>query len=121
MQIVADGANPSNQQERSIDIRLQQAREFVEKSDKYMLHTKLRRGMKGYGLTVITGTKIEKFNVTVLSVLHNFAPSRDIILCKLSGLGLEKSGIIAGMSGSPVYIKEHADGKYKLIGTVAFG
>ncbi|MCD6378774.1 MAG: hypothetical protein J7L99_08000, partial [Planctomycetes bacterium] len=94
---------------------------FVEKSDKYMLHTKLRRGMKGYGLTVITGTKIEKFNVTVLSVLHNFAPSRDIILCKLSGLGLEKSGIIAGMSGSPIYIKDPADGKYKLIGAVAFG
>ena len=43
-----------------------------------------------------------------------------MILAKLSGLGLEKSGIIAGMSGSPVFMQD-TDGKFKMIGAVAYG
>src|SRR5207249_4842558 len=74
----------------------------------------VRPGLKGFGRTVMKGTKVETFNVEVLGVLMNTSPGRDMILCRLSGLGLEKTGVIAGMSGSPVYV----DGK--LLGAVAF-
>ncbi|HLW68665.1 MAG TPA: SpoIVB peptidase S55 domain-containing protein [Gemmataceae bacterium] len=74
----------------------------------------LRPGMKGYGLTVMKGTKIEKFDAEVLGVLKNTAPGRDMVLCRLAGLDLERTGIIAGMSGSPIYIDE------KLVGAVAY-
>jgi hypothetical protein len=74
----------------------------------------VRPGMKGYGKTVFEGTKIEQFDVELLGVLKNFAPKQDMILARLSGGPLAKTGVIAGMSGSPVYI----DGK--LLGAVAF-
>src|SRR5882724_6134308 len=74
----------------------------------------VRAGMKGVGKTVIKGTKIETFGAEVLGVLRNTSPGRDLILCRLSGLDLEKTGVIAGMSGSPIYI----DGK--LLGAVAY-
>ncbi len=105
----------------SIDARLRRAGRFVARSDKYMHQSRLRRGMTGYGLTVLAGTKIEKFNVIVVSVMRNWYPHQDVILCRLSGLGLEKSGIIQGMSGSPIYIKDPADGKHKMIGALAYG
>ena len=75
----------------------------------------VRPGMKGFGRTVMKGTKVETFQAEVLGVLKNTSPGRDMVLCRLSGLGLERSGIIAGMSGSPVYIDN------KLLGAVAFG
>jgi hypothetical protein len=74
----------------------------------------LRAGMKGTGRTVLKGTKIETFQVEVLGVLKNTSPGRDLVLCRLSGLDLEKTGVIAGMSGSPVYIND------KLVGAVAY-
>src|SRR6266849_5899704 len=74
----------------------------------------IRPGLKGFGRTVIHGTKVETFDAEVLGVLKNTSPGRDMILCRLSGLGLEKTGVIAGMSGSPIYL----DGK--LLGAVAF-
>src|SRR4029077_9372947 len=74
----------------------------------------VRPGLKGFGRTVMKGTKVETFDVEVLGVLKNTSPGRDMILCRLSGLGLEKTGVIAGMSGSPIYV----DGK--LLGAVAF-
>ncbi len=74
----------------------------------------LRAGMKGQGKTVVKGTKIESFHAEVLGVLKNTSPGRDMVVCRLSGLNLEKTGVIAGMSGSPIYI----DGK--LVGAVAY-
>jgi hypothetical protein len=74
----------------------------------------VRAGMKGYGRTVLRGTQVETFQVEVLGVLKNTSPGRDMVLCRLSGLDLEKTGVIAGMSGSPVYL----DGK--LLGAVAY-
>lgn len=74
----------------------------------------LRAGMKGQGKTVMKGTKIETFDAVVLGVMKNTSPGRDLVLCRLSGLDLEKSGVIQGMSGSPIYI----DGK--LVGAVAY-
>ena len=76
----------------------------------------IQPGMKGLGKTVFAGTKIETFDVEILGVLKNQSPHGDAILAKVSGgpLPLEKYGVIAGMSGSPIYI----DGK--LIGALAF-
>jgi SpoIVB peptidase S55 len=80
----------------------------------FMTADEVRPGMKGYGKTVFQGTKIEQFDVELLGVLKNFAPKQDMILARLSGGPLARTGVIAGMSGSPVYI----DGK--LLGAVAF-
>src|SRR5438874_6665853 len=70
--------------------------------------------MKGEGRTVLKGTRVETFQVELLGVMRNTSPGRDLVLARLSGLNLEKSGVIAGMSGSPVYV----DGK--LVGAVAY-
>jgi len=106
----------------SFDTALRRAEAFVAQSDRHLHQSKLRRGMEGYGLTVVAGTKIEKFQVTVVSVLRNYlAPKRDVVLCKLAGLGLEKTGLVSGMSGSPVFVRDPADGKDKMIGAVAYG
>jgi len=64
----------------------------------------LHPGMKGYGRTVLPGTQIESFQVEVLAILETTRPSRHLLLCRLSGLDLTKTGGIARVSGSPVYI-----------------
>ncbi|MFQ5957172.1 MAG: SpoIVB peptidase S55 domain-containing protein, partial [Candidatus Brocadiales bacterium] len=75
----------------------------------------LRAGMKGYGKTVFLGDKIDTFDVEVLGVLKNWEAKTDLILIKMLGDPLDKTGIISGMSGSPVYV----DGK--IIGAVSYG
>ena len=72
-------------------------------------------GMKGYGRTVFSGNQIETFDVEILGVLKNWEARNDMILVKMTGGPLEKTGIIAGMSGSPVYVDN------KLIGAVSHG
>ena len=84
------------------------------KVDTYWNVDDVRAGMKGIGRTVMKGTKVEEFKAEVLGVLKNTSPGRDMVLCRLSGLDLDKTGVIAGMSGSPVYL----DGK--LLGAVAY-
>lgn len=74
----------------------------------------VRAGMNGFGKTCVKGTKVETFNVEIIGVLRNTSPGRDMILARLSGLNLDKTGVIQGMSGSPVYINN------KLLGAVAF-
>ncbi|HWF10951.1 MAG TPA: SpoIVB peptidase S55 domain-containing protein [Bryobacteraceae bacterium] len=73
----------------------------------------IRAGMHGTGKTVFTGDKIDDFDVEILGVLENTGPRQSLILARLSGGPLEHTGVMQGMSGSPVYI----DGK--LIGAVA--
>lgn len=74
----------------------------------------VRPGLKGVGRTVFQGDKIEEFQVEILGVMKNvLAPKHDLILARLSGGPLEKTGVIAGMSGSPVYVEG------KLVGAVA--
>ena len=75
----------------------------------------LSPGMKGYGLSVFKGTRPERFDVEIIGVLRNALPKQDMILIRLGGADLQKHKVIAGMSGSPVYI----DGK--LIGALAYG
>jgi hypothetical protein len=84
------------------------------KLEKYWGIDDIRPGMKGVGRTVMKGTKVETFQAEVLGVLKNTSPGRDLIMCRLSGLNLDKTGVIAGMSGSPVYIEN------KLVGAVAY-
>ena len=74
----------------------------------------LKTGMKGTGKTVFHGETIESFDVEIVGLLPNIAPNQDIVLARCAGGPLQQSGILAGMSGSPVYI----DGK--LIGAVAY-
>jgi hypothetical protein len=73
----------------------------------------VRAGMHGVGRTVFTGSRIEEFQVEILGVLDNFGPKESLILARLSGGPLDHTGVMQGMSGSPVYI----DGK--LVGAVA--
>ncbi len=75
----------------------------------------LRPGMVGVGKTVFEGNRLEEFKVHILGVLRNvIGPRRNLILAKLEGGPLANTGVIAGMSGSPVYI----DGR--LVGAVSY-
>ncbi|HZJ46693.1 MAG TPA: hypothetical protein VFD63_23155 [Pyrinomonadaceae bacterium] len=75
----------------------------------------LRPGMKGTARTVFSGTETEEFGVEVLGVLPGFpGPRQSAIIARLTGANVEKTGVFAGMSGSPVWI----DGK--LVGAIAF-
>src|SRR5437868_74100 len=73
---------------------------------RHMLVSEVKEGMTGYGISVFSGTKLERFDVKVLSVLHNFNPKYDVVLIDCHGANLEHTGSIAGMSGSPVYLKD---------------
>jgi len=75
----------------------------------------IKPGMMGVGRTVFEGTRIEDFKVQIIGVLENIGPKQSLILARLDGGPLEKTGVIAGMSGSPVFI----DGK--LVGAVSYG
>jgi hypothetical protein len=71
--------------------------------------------MRGYALTVFEGVKPESMDVEVLGVLRNTnGPKGDIILVRLHGAKAEYTGVVAGMSGSPVYLNG------KLAGALAF-
>ena len=81
----------------------------------YLPLDQVRPGMIGVGRTVFSGTKLEDFKVEVLGVMRNvIGPKRNLILARLEGGPLAKTGVIAGMSGSPVYV----DGK--LMGAVSY-
>jgi len=71
-------------------------------------------GMKGMGKTFLQDDKFEEFEVEILGILYNWQPKRNLILAKLQSDVLEWTGVVQGMSGSPVYI----DGK--LIGAVSY-
>jgi len=75
----------------------------------------LRPGMKGTARTVFSGSDTQEFGVEILGILPGFpGPRQSSIIAKLSGSNVEKTGVFAGMSGSPVYI----DGK--IVGAIAF-
>src|ERR1041385_3659703 len=75
----------------------------------------LRPGMKGTARTVFSGTDPEEFGVEILGVLPGFpGPRQSAIIARLTGANAERTGVFAGMSGSPVFI----DGK--IVGAIAF-
>jgi SpoIVB peptidase S55 len=68
----------------------------------------VRAGMQGYAYTIFAGDQVEKFDLEVIGVMPNFlGPRQSIILVQLKGPKVERTGVVAGMSGSPVYL----DGK----------
>jgi hypothetical protein len=68
----------------------------------------VRAGMQGYAFTIFAGDQVEKFDLEVIGVMPNFlGPRQSIILVQLKGPKVERTGVVAGMSGSPVYL----DGK----------
>lgn len=73
----------------------------------------VKPGLRGVGKTVFEGNRIEEFQVEILGTLDNVGPKQSLILARLSGGPIERTGVLQGMSGSPVYI----DGK--LVGAVA--
>ncbi|MCX7883103.1 MAG: hypothetical protein N2314_07775 [Brevinematales bacterium] len=74
----------------------------------------IRPGMKGTGYSVFSGWEPTSFAVEIIDVMEGTTPEESLILARLSGQNLEQSGVVAGMSGSPVYING------KLIGAVAY-
>ena len=77
--------------------------------------SEIQRGMRGVAYTVFEGVKPEAMDVEVLGVLPNLnGPKSDLILARLHGQRVEYTGVVAGMSGSPVYI----DGK--LVGAISY-
>jgi hypothetical protein len=74
----------------------------------------VRPGLKGVGRTILSGDKVQEFQVELVGVVPNaMSPKHTAILARLSGPAIQETGVAAGMSGSPVYI----DGK--LLGAVA--
>ena len=75
----------------------------------------LKAGMVGVGKTVFEGDRLDEFKVHIIGVLRNvIGPRRNLILARLEGGPLANTGVIAGMSGSPVYI----DGR--MVGAVSY-
>ncbi len=87
----------------------------VQPKVQIMPENQIKAGMHGVAYTVFEGTKPEPMDVEILGVLRDMAgPQADVILARLHGSKVEYTGVVAGMSGSPVYI----DGK--LVGAIAY-
>ena len=76
--------------------------------------SEIKTGMKGIGKTVFEGTRVEDFQVEVIGTLEHVAPRRNLILVRLSGGPLANTGVLSGMSGSPIFFGE------RLAGAVAY-
>jgi hypothetical protein len=80
----------------------------VAQSNEILPLDQVRAGMQGYAYTIFAGDQVEKFDLEVIGVMPNFlGPRQSIILVQLKGPKVERTGVVAGMSGSPVYL----DGK----------
>jgi len=75
----------------------------------------IRPGMKGYAVTVFSGNDSDRFEIEVIDVVRDYQPKQDAILFRSSDPRLVHSGIVGGMSGSPIYIDN------KLVGALAYG
>jgi hypothetical protein len=81
---------------------------LAQQSTQILPLSQVHAGMQGYAYTIFAGDQVEKFDLEVLGVLDNFlGPHQSIILIQLKGPKVEHTGVVAGMSGSPVYL----DGK----------
>src|SRR5712692_5867666 len=86
----------------------------VARAQEILPFSEIKPGMKGTGRTVFSGTRVEEFQVEVIGTLQNVAPRRNLILVRLSGGPLASTGVLDGMSGSPVYFGD------RLAGAVAY-
>jgi hypothetical protein len=76
--------------------------------------SEIKTGMKGVGKTVFSGTKVDDFQVEVIGTLEHIGPRHNLILVRLTGGPLANTGVLAGMSGSPIYFGD------RLAGAVAY-
>ena len=84
-------------------------------NNQFMPLTEVREGMRGTARSVFHGTEPEEFNVEILGVLPGaVGPKQDLIIGRLSGGPADRTGVFAGMSGSPVYING------KLVGAISY-
>ena len=75
----------------------------------------LKPGMKGVARTVFSGSEPQEFGIEILGVLAGYTgPRQSTIIAKLSGPNVDRTGVFAGMSGSPVFID------HKLVGAIAY-
>lgn len=77
--------------------------------------SEVKEGMRGIAKTVFRGTVPEEFNVEILGIVPGaVGPKQDMIVCKISGGGADRTAVFAGMSGSPVFINN------KMVGAIAY-
>lgn len=87
----------------------------AKEKQEFMPLSEIREGMRGTALTVFQGTRPEPFDIEILGVVPGaIGPKQDMIVARISGGGADRTGVFAGMSGSPVYIGG------KLIGALAY-
>ena len=75
----------------------------------------LKPGMKGYALTVFSGEVPDKFEIEIIDVVRDYVTGQDAVLFRSSDPRMQHSGIVGGMSGSPIYFND------KLAGALAYG
>ncbi|MCI0568707.1 MAG: hypothetical protein L0Z52_11080 [Acidobacteria bacterium] len=83
-------------------------------ADDILPFSEVKVGMKGEGRSVFQGNEISRFNAEVIGVMENIAPKRNLILVRLSGEHVDRTGVQEGMSGSPIYVGD------RVIGAVAY-
>ena len=71
---------------------------------RYMSLDEVKPGVTGYGKTVFKGSAVENFSIEVVDVLRNVKIGRSVILIKLTDEKVKETGVVSGMSGSPIYI-----------------
>jgi len=99
----------------SLPLTLKLAQAVPGPADAIMPISEIKVGMKGYGLTVFRGTEPERFDVEVLGTIRRFRPHQDLVLIKTGHPRLEVAKVVAGMSGSPVFLNG------RMIGAYAYG
>jgi hypothetical protein len=77
--------------------------------------SQLKPGMKGHAMTVFSGQTPERFEIEIVDTIPNYLPRQDAILFRAIDPRLAHSGIVGGMSGSPIYIGD------KMVGALAYG
>lgn len=82
---------------------------------KTMPISEVKPGMRGHAVTVFSGTQTDKFEIEVIDVVPHYLPKQDAVLFKSNDPRLLHSGIVGGMSGSPIFIDD------KLVGALAYG
>lgn len=78
---------------------------------RHMHVSEVQPGMKGYGLTVFHGTKIEPFPVEVVSIQEGFSPGKAVVWIRCPGDRMQLTGPVQGMSGSPIFLWPNPDPK----------
>jgi hypothetical protein len=94
---------------------VKQSEQKLSQGEEILPLAQVRAGMHGYAETIFAGDEVEKFDLEVIGVMPNFlGPRQSIILVQLKGAKVERTGVVAGMSGSPVYLEGKLAGALSL-------